>query len=61
MYIRCCHCHVVIELKMKAFKPEFADKMNSYLSIVGDQLCCVNYISNTLPRMWYKCSPPNVV
>jgi predicted nuclease of restriction endonuclease-like (RecB) superfamily len=33
--LRCC---VVIDLKMKAFEPEFAGKMNFYLSAVDDQL-----------------------
>lgn len=31
-------CYVVIDLKMEAFKPEFAGKMNFYLSAVDDQL-----------------------
>jgi len=31
-------CYVVIDLKMKAFAPEFAGKMNFYLSAVDDQL-----------------------
>lgn len=31
-------CYVVIELKVEAFKPEFAGKMNFYLSAVDDQL-----------------------
>ena len=31
-------CFVVIELKMEDFKPEFAGKMNFYLSAVDDQL-----------------------
>jgi predicted nuclease of restriction endonuclease-like (RecB) superfamily len=31
-------CFVVIELKIEDFKPEFAGKMNSYLSAVDDQL-----------------------
>jgi predicted nuclease of restriction endonuclease-like (RecB) superfamily len=31
-------CFVVIDLKMKAFEPEFAGKMNFYLSAVDDQL-----------------------
>jgi predicted nuclease of restriction endonuclease-like (RecB) superfamily len=31
-------CFVVIDLKMEAFKPEFAGKMNFYLSAVDDQL-----------------------
>jgi predicted nuclease of restriction endonuclease-like (RecB) superfamily len=31
-------CYVVIDLKMKAFEPEFAGKMNFYLSAVDDQL-----------------------
>jgi hypothetical protein len=30
--------YVVIDLKMKAFEPEFAGKMNFYLSAVDDQL-----------------------
>ena len=29
-------CYVVIELKTEAFKPEFAGKMNFYLSAVDD-------------------------
>jgi hypothetical protein len=35
LWLRCC---VVIDLKMKAFDPEFAGKMNFYLSAVDDQL-----------------------
>jgi predicted nuclease of restriction endonuclease-like (RecB) superfamily len=31
-------CFVVVDLKMEAFKPEFAGKMNFYLSAVDDQL-----------------------
>jgi predicted nuclease of restriction endonuclease-like (RecB) superfamily len=31
-------CYVVIDLKVQAFKPEFADKMNFYLSTVDDQM-----------------------
>ncbi len=31
-------CFFVIDLKMKAFEPEFAGKMNFYLSAVDDQL-----------------------
>ncbi len=31
-------CYIVIDLKMEAFKPEFAGKMNFYLSAVDDQL-----------------------
>lgn len=31
-------CFVVIDLKVEAFKPEFAGKMNFYLSAVDDQL-----------------------
>ena len=31
------HCYVVIELKVEEFKPEFAGKMNFYLSAVDDQ------------------------
>jgi len=31
-------CYNVIDLKMKAFEPEFAGKMNFYLSAVDDQL-----------------------
>lgn len=31
-------CYVVIDLKVEAFKPEFAGKMNFYLSAVDDQL-----------------------
>lgn len=31
-------CFVVIELKIEEFKPEFAGKMNFYLSAVDDQL-----------------------
>ena len=30
-------CYVVIDLKMKAFEPEFAGKMNFYLSAVDGQ------------------------
>ena len=32
------HCYVVIDLKVGAFKPEYAGKMNFYLSAVDDQL-----------------------
>jgi len=32
------HCYVVIDLKMKKFIPEYAGKMNFYLSVVDDQL-----------------------
>jgi len=31
-------CYVVIDLKMKPFEPEFAGKMNFYLSAVDDQM-----------------------
>jgi predicted nuclease of restriction endonuclease-like (RecB) superfamily len=31
-------CYIVIDLKMKPFEPEFAGKMNFYLSAVDDQL-----------------------
>jgi predicted nuclease of restriction endonuclease-like (RecB) superfamily len=31
-------CFMVVDLKMEAFKPEFAGKMNFYLSAVDDQL-----------------------
>ena len=31
-------CFVVVDLKLEAFKPEFAGKMNFYLSAVDDQL-----------------------
>ena len=32
------HCYVVIELKVEEFKPEFAGKMNFYLSAIDEQL-----------------------
>ena len=32
------HCFVVIDLKMTEFKPEYAGKMNFYLSAVDDLL-----------------------
>lgn len=32
------HCYVVIDLKMEEFKPEYAGKMNFYLSGVDDLL-----------------------
>lgn len=32
------HCYVVIDLKMKKFKPEYAGKMNFYLSVIDEQL-----------------------
>ena len=32
------HCYVVIELKVEAFKPEFAGKMSFYLSALDDRL-----------------------
>jgi hypothetical protein len=31
-------CFVVVDLKMKPFEPEFAGKMNFYLSAVGDRM-----------------------
>ncbi|MBV9223912.1 MAG: DUF1016 family protein [Acidobacteriaceae bacterium] len=31
-------CYVVVDLKATAFQPEFAGKMNFYLSVVNDQL-----------------------
>ena len=31
-------CFVVVDLKMKPFEPEFAGKMNFYLSVVDDQM-----------------------
>lgn len=31
-------CYVVVDLKMRAFEPEFAGKMNFYLAAVDDQL-----------------------
>lgn len=31
-------CYVVVDLKMKGFEPEFAGKMNFYLSAVDDQM-----------------------
>src|SRR5262249_49831802 len=32
------HCFVIIDLKMTSFKPEYAGKMNFYLSAVDDLL-----------------------
>lgn len=32
------HCYIVIELKMDEFKPEYAGKLNFYLSAVDDQM-----------------------
>jgi predicted nuclease of restriction endonuclease-like (RecB) superfamily len=32
-------CFVVFDLKIEAFRPEFAGKMNFYLSAIDDQLC----------------------
>jgi len=32
------HCFVVIELKVTSFQPEYAGKLNFYLSVVDDQL-----------------------
>lgn len=32
------HCYVVIDLKTKKFIPEYAGKMNFYLSVIDDQL-----------------------
>jgi hypothetical protein len=32
------HCYVVVDLKAGRFKPEYAGKMNFYLSAVDDQL-----------------------
>ncbi|MEM7531324.1 MAG: PDDEXK nuclease domain-containing protein [Chloroflexota bacterium] len=32
------HCYVVIELKETRFRPEYAGKLNFYLSVVDDQL-----------------------
>lgn len=31
-------CYVVIDLKMSAFRPEYAGKMNFYLSVIDDRL-----------------------
>lgn len=31
-------CYVVIDLKMRAFKPEYVGKMNFYLNVVDDQM-----------------------
>jgi predicted nuclease of restriction endonuclease-like (RecB) superfamily len=31
-------CYVVIDLKMSGFKPEYAGKMNFYLSVIDDRL-----------------------
>ena len=31
-------CFIVVDLKMRAFEPEFAGKMNFYLSVVDDQM-----------------------
>jgi len=36
------HCYIVIELKVAEFQPEFAGKMNFYLSAVDDILCQPN-------------------
>lgn len=36
------HCYIVIELKNTKFKPEYAGKMNFYLSAVDDMLKGVN-------------------
>ncbi len=36
------HCYIVIELKVSEFQPEFAGKMNFYLSAVDDILCQSN-------------------
>ncbi|WP_255324077.1 PDDEXK nuclease domain-containing protein [Wolbachia endosymbiont of Brugia malayi] len=36
-HLKLC-CFVVIELKDKDFKPEYASKMNFYLSVVDDLL-----------------------
>jgi hypothetical protein len=33
------HCYVVVELKAGKFKPEFAGKLNFYISAVDDLLC----------------------
>ncbi|MDP2209885.1 MAG: PDDEXK nuclease domain-containing protein [Bacteroidota bacterium] len=33
------HCYVVIDLKVSEFQPEFAGKMNFYLSAIDDILC----------------------
>jgi hypothetical protein len=32
------HCYVIIELKVGAFRPEYSDKLNFYLSAVDDRL-----------------------
>jgi len=32
------HCFVVFELKVNAFKPEFAGKLNFYINIINDQI-----------------------
>ena len=33
------HCSIVIELKALGFKPEYAGKLNFYLSVVDDLIC----------------------
>lgn len=38
MYHTQLHCYVVIELKVVDFKPEFASKLNYYISAVDDLL-----------------------
>ena len=37
-YLKYMRAFVVVDLKMKAFEPEFADKMNFYLSALNDLL-----------------------
>ncbi len=37
------HCYVVVDLKTKKFIPEYAGKMNFYLSLVDDQLKTERY------------------
>jgi hypothetical protein len=37
-YPLCLRCFVVIDLKIEEFKPEFAGKMNFYLSAIDEQM-----------------------
>lgn len=54
------HCYVVIDLKMGEFKPEYAGKLNFYLSATDDQLRDADVDNPTLGILLCK-SKQNVV
>lgn len=43
------HCCVVVDLKTKKFIPEYAGKMNFYLSLVGEKLKTFRLFAKNLP------------